>query len=159
MPHAPSNYICPICLGVQGVENEHTLLRAADRVYHDKHVSIFINSFWIGQNKAHLIVVPNQHYETVLDIPAEIGSAIFSASQIAVHALKAVYGCAGTTLRQNNQPAGDQHAFHYHLHVFPRYENDTFNQDIANHDQKHLSSLAERAPYAAKLKQYFLRHS
>jgi hypothetical protein len=31
--HAPANYVCPICLGIQGVENENTLLKQVDRIY------------------------------------------------------------------------------------------------------------------------------
>lgn len=42
--HAPSNYICPLCLGVQGVENDKTLLLQQDVVYKDDSVTAFINS-------------------------------------------------------------------------------------------------------------------
>jgi len=54
--HAPSDYICPICLGVKGVESDDTLLLQQDRVYQDEVISAFINSFWIKNNPGHVIV-------------------------------------------------------------------------------------------------------
>jgi histidine triad (HIT) family protein len=62
-------------------------------------------------------------------------------------AMKAAYACQGIMLRQHNEPAGEQHIWHYHLHVIPRYEN----------DQLHLSrkqpfAAHERAEYALQLR-------
>jgi diadenosine tetraphosphate (Ap4A) HIT family hydrolase len=53
----------------------------------------------------------------------------------------------------NNELAGDQHAFHYHLHVFPRYNDDGFNEILPK--DKRLASPEERAEYAKKLKDSF----
>lgn len=149
---APQNYICPICLGNQGIENEHTLLKQKDLVFNDELVSVWINSFWMKGNEGHAIVVPNQHFENLYSIPAEIGGMIFEISQMMSKAMKKAYSCDGITLRQNNEPVGDQHAFHYHLHIFPRYEGDNFNEESAKGGQ--LSEAQDRAEYAEKLKPY-----
>lgn len=148
--HAPANYSCPICFGVRGIENEHTLLKKDDLVYKDEFVSAFINSFWIGKNEGHVIVVPNDHFENLYDVPDEVGAHIFAVAKKIALALKETYHCHGVTLRQNNGPAGDQHAFHYHLHVFPRYDNDDFNRNMA--EKSRLSDPEERRPYSQKLK-------
>ena len=148
------NYICPICLGVGGIENNDTLLKQDDLVYRDDLVSVWINSFWIGRNEGHLIIVPNIHYKNIYDLPSEVGHRISDVSQKMSIALKEAYQCDGVTLRQNNEPAGDQHAFHYHLHVFPRYENDEFNQRLA--EKSRLSDPSERIPYVQKLKEYLV---
>jgi len=151
--HASSNYTCPICLGNNGHENEQTLLKQDDLVFKDNLVSVWINSFWIGKNEGHLIVVPNEHYENLYDLPENVGHRIFEVSQMMAIALKEVYKCDGVTLRQNNEPAGDQHAFHYHLHIFPRYQNDDFNQKMA--EKSRLSDPSERKIFSEKLKKYF----
>jgi histidine triad (HIT) family protein len=150
--HAPANYTCPICLGVQGIENEHTLLKRDDLVYQDEKVSAFINSFWIGKNEGHVIIVPNKHFENIYNLPPDLGHQIFDIAQRISLALKKTYHCDGITLRQNNEPAGDQHAFHYHLHVFPRYKDDDFNLKLA--EKSRLSDPEERLKYASKLKDY-----
>lgn len=150
--NAPSNYICPICLGNQGVESEDTLLKQADLVFRDNLVSAWVNSFWVDGAEGHLIVVPNEHFETLYDLPIEVGHRIFEVSQLLSKALKAAYSCDGITLRQNNEPAGDQHAFHYHLHIFPRYNNDVFNQNLA--EKSRLSNPSERVAYVEKVQKY-----
>ena len=148
--HAPQNYSCPICLGVQGVESDQTHLKQADLVFRDELVSAWINSFWIGENKGHVIIVPNEHFESLYDLPVIVGHRIFEVSKKISVALKDAYHCDGITLRQNNEPAGDQHAFHYHLHVFPRYNNDNFNKNCS--EKSRLSEPSERIKFAEKLK-------
>lgn len=150
--NAPKDYVCPICLGVQRVESEMTLMTPADIVYSDEVVTVFINSFFMGQNAGHVIVVPNDHYENIYDLPADVGAHIFSIAQKMARVIKKVYRADGISLKQNNEPAGDQHAFHYHLHVIPRYHNDGFNEILP--EQKRLAEPQERAEYARKLKDY-----
>lgn len=150
--NAPENYVCPICLGNQGVENDNTLLKQADLVFHDDRVNVWINSFWIQGNEGHVIIVPTEHFENIYSIPDVVGHRIFDISKIMSKALKASYGCDGITLRQNNERAGDQHAFHYHLHVFPRYKTDSFNQELTK--KSYLSDPNDRIKYVNKLKKY-----
>lgn len=148
--HAPTDYKCPICLGINGIENEDTLLRQADLVYRDDWVSVFINSFWIDTAKGHVIVVPNEHYENIYELPNEIGDRIFEVIKKISIAMKKAYGCDGITTRQNNEPAGNQRAFHYHHHIFPRYDSDQFNENMT---KKSIPSLPEeRIKFVEKLK-------
>jgi histidine triad (HIT) family protein len=150
--NAPENYICPICLGVKKIENENTLMKPTDIVYSDDVVTVFVNSFFMGKNPGHIIVVPNAHYENIYDLPSQTGRHIFDVSQKMARAIKRIYKADGITIKQNNEPAGDQHAFHYHLHVFPRYDNDGFNEILP--EQKRLAEPKERSEYANKLKNY-----
>lgn len=148
--HAPKGYICPICLSIQGIENKDTLLKQADLVYKNDLVSVYINSFWIETAKGHVIIVPNQHYENIYDLPSEVGHRIFDISKKIALAIRNAYKCDGITTRQNNEPAGDQHAFHFHLHIFARYNGDSFNENMIK--ESVLSKPEERLEYVAKLK-------
>ncbi len=148
--HAPVNYKCPICLGIAGIESDDTMLKLADLVYKDDLVSVFINSFWIETAKGHVIVVPNEHYENIYDLPEDVGNRIALVVKKMALAMKKAYGCDGITTRQNNEPAGDQHAFHYHHHVFPRYDGDLFNLNMTK--KSIPSDPAERLAYVEKLK-------
>ena len=150
--NAPENYICPICLGVQRTESDATLIRPTDIIYQDELVTAFVNSFFVGKNAGHVIVVPNEHFENMYDLPEVEGYRIFDIAQIVALAMKAVYGCDGITTRQNNEPAGDQHAFHFHFHIFPRYSNDGYN--TVQPSEKRLADPEERALYAEKLRSY-----
>lgn len=154
--HAPNDYHCPICLGVQGIENEHTLLLQQDLIYKDDLVSAFINSFWVKNNPGHVIIVPNEHIEHIYEMTEGLGAHIFSVCKKVALAMKEVYHCEGITTMQNNEPAGDQHAFHYHLHVYPRYEVDELHQNMMN--KKEVADQSKRAEFATKLRKN-LAHS
>ena len=151
--HAPTDYVCPICLGVQGIENEQTLIRQEDIVYTDEHVMAFIASYFIGKNSGHIIVVPRDHFENLYDLPDGLGAKIFAVSQRIALAMKKAYSCEGVMVLQNNEPASGQHAFHYHLHLFPRYENDDIFASMGN---KRETALEERLSYAHKIKDALL---
>lgn len=148
--NAPANYSCPICLGIKGVDSDQTMLKDDDLVYRNDKVSVFINSFFIKGNEGHLIVVPNDHFENIYHLPNEIGCGVMEAAKKMAILLKKAYQCDGVTLRQNNEPAGDQHAFHFHLHVFPRYKNDSFNSQSPS--DKIKTTLVERVPYIEKIR-------
>ncbi len=147
--NAPEDYICPICLGLQGSDSEKTLLRETDVVYRDELVTGFINSFFMGNNPGHVILVTNEHFENIYDIPTNYSHRIIEVAGKVATAMKQGYGCDGITTRQNNEPAGDQHAFHYHFHIFPRYKDDGFNK--VQPSEKRLAPPEERATYAQKL--------
>lgn len=146
---APEGYICPICLGVNEFESMDTLMRPTDIIYKDELVTAFINSFFVGKNTGHAIIVPNEHFENIYDLPAEIGHRVFDIAKKISLAMKNIYACDGITIRQNNEPAGDQHAFHFHLHVFPRYNDDGYN--TVQPTDKRLASPQERSTYASRL--------
>lgn len=148
--NAPENYICPICLGIQEEESPDTLMRPSDIVYKDELITGFINSFFVGKNAGHIILVPNEHFENIYTLPAEYGHRIFDVAQKVAIALKEIYKCDGITTRQNNEPAGDQHAFHFHLHIFPRYKDDGYN--AVQPSEKRLADPEERKEYAEKIK-------
>ena len=146
---APDNYECPICFGIHSSDSSKTLIRPNDFVYRDDLVTALVNSFFVGQNAGHVIIVPNEHYENIYTLPTKQGHRIFDTAQKVALAMKKAYQCDGITTRSNNEPAGDQHAFHYHFHVFPRYNDDGYHLVQPSH--KRLAEPEERAEYARKI--------
>ena len=147
--HAPEEYICPICIAIEGGESEETWIKQADIFYRDEFVLGIISSKFIKGNEGHPLLVPTEHFENIYDMPAEFGHRIFDLTQRVTLAIKDVRGCDGVTLLQNNEPAGDQHAFHYHLHIIPRFEGDHFHEELW-HERK--SEPEERVEYASALR-------
>jgi len=88
------------------------------------------------------------------DLTPELGAQVLDAARRIALAFKAVYRCAGVSTRQHNEPAGGQEVWHYHLHVFPRYEAD---QLYARDGERRTVSRDERAGYAERLRR-FLHH-
>jgi len=147
--HASPDYVCPICVAISGKETSDTLIRQSDIVYKDNFVTVFISSFFIGKNSGTVIVTPNKHYENIYDLPLKYSSHIAKIAKVIAIAVRNTYKCDGITTLQNNEPAGNQHAFHYHLNIFPRYENDNLHKNMLD---KKTPTPRERAPYAEKLR-------
>lgn len=148
--HAPKNYICPFCLVVDGVENEHVQTKQADIVYKDNYITAFISAGQYKNNKGNVIIIPNSHFENIYDLPDEISARIHKLERKIAIALKEVYKCDGVSSRQHNEPCGNQDVWHYHLHVFPRYKDDNLYLT-----DRELSKPEERIEYANRLKIYF----
>ena len=148
--HAPLDYICPFCKLVQGKESAESHLKQTDIVIKTADVTAFMATRKYPNNQGHVLIVPNEHFENIFDLPLDISAKIHSLSRDVALAMKTEYQCDGIMLRQQNEPAGDQSIWHYHLHVIPRYQNDGFH-----HSQKYPFEVDERAQYARKLRNWF----
>ena len=146
--HAPSNYICPICQAIQGLENDATWIKQTDIFYKDDLVMGFISSKAIKGNEGHPLIVPIKHTENIYELSEETGRRIFDVAKKVAITIKTTRNCDGVTLVQNNEPAGDQHTFHYHLHVIPRFTDDQFATELWKAAK---SNPEDRIEYAEKL--------
>jgi histidine triad (HIT) family protein len=146
--HEPSGYDCPFCRIATGQDCEANWTKQSDVVWRDELVTAFINSAFWPNNPGHVLVIPNEHFENVYDVSDAALAAVQIAGKRIALALKAAYGCDGTSFRQHNEPAGYQEVWHYHLHVFPRYHGDDLY--LRSHERRFVTP-AERVPYAEKL--------
>lgn len=149
--HQPTGYRCPFCRVVAGDDLAADYTKQTDVVVRDDAVTAFVSTAWWPANAGHVLVVPNGHHENVYDIPDAVLAAVQVVGKRVALALKAAYGCDGTSFRQHNEPAGNQEIWHYHLHVFPRYTGD---QLYVRTPERRNTTPAERAPYARTLRHY-----
>jgi histidine triad (HIT) family protein len=147
--HAPENYVCPFCLLIEGIKNEHVQSIQSDIVYHDNAVTAFIGSGQWKNNHGNTIIVPNEHFENIYDLPVHYAQDIHRAAKLLALTMKAVYACDGVSTRQHNEPSGSQDVWHYHLHITPRYMNDNYYET-----QREPMSADKRAIHAAKIRNY-----
>jgi len=76
-------------------------------------------------NTGHTLVLPKEHYQTISDMPLkDIGKLFSLSSHIAKAVVKAV-SADGFTLGQNNGEAANQIVPHVHVHIVPRFNNDS----------------------------------
>ncbi len=147
--HAPQDYVCPLCLLGKEEYKEPLVVVPDDVVYKTEYITAFISSRWWPNNKGHIIVIPNEHFENLYDIDIKYLHEVVEASQKLAIAIKKAYKCDGITIRQHNEPAGSQDAWHYHMHVVPRYTNDNFYKTDAIEG---WIDPAERKSYAMLIK-------
>lgn len=96
----------------------------------------------------HALVLPRQHIQNVYELPDALAGPILSQASRVASAAKRVFAADGVTLRQNNEPASDQHLFHFHLHVIPRFTGDEERCKA----QPQLASDAALAETASRLR-------
>ena len=85
-------------------------------------VAVLINP--LPLQAGHALIVPRQHVRDLYALPDVLAGPILAMAARLARALKRTVGAEGVTLRQNNEAASDQHLFHFHLHVIPRFAGD-----------------------------------
>jgi histidine triad (HIT) family protein len=140
--------VCPFCRFLAGDETDRN--RRSDIVWRDEQTTAFVSPRWWPSNPGHVIVVPNEHFADLYELPEdELGAVYTTAKRIAI-ALLAARGCDGTSTRQHNGSGAGQDVFHFHVHVFPRFAGDGLYMRDA---EFRWASAEERAPYAERLRE------
>jgi histidine triad (HIT) family protein len=147
--HEPKEYVCPLCIVANGGETE--LNKLSDVIFEDSNVIAYISPKWWKNNPGNVIVTPREHVENVYDISDDALAGMYILGKKIALGLKETYGCDGVSFRQHNEPSGGQDVWHFHLHVFPRWENDDL---YLNHKNTRYTAAEERLPYAQKLRAY-----
>ena len=78
-------------------------------------------------NNGHVLVVPREHYESLLDVPPEIGLHLFKVTMQLANAVRRVTGSDDMNIVVNNGAAAGQDEPHYHVHIIPRRSSDGFD--------------------------------
>lgn len=78
-------------------------------------------------NNGHLLVVPREHYESLLDVPPEIGVHLFKVTMQLANAVRWVTGSDDMNIVVNSGAAAGQDEPHYHVHIIPRRPGDGFD--------------------------------
>jgi histidine triad (HIT) family protein len=148
--HAPPGYQCPFCAVVAGVDAD----LQQDIVRRTAGALALISPRWWPSNHGHVLVVPIRHYENLYELPAEAGHAVHDLVRDVAIAIRRTYGCEGVSTRQHNEPAGNQDAWHYHVHVFPRYAGDRLYE---SRPYPEFVRPEQRRPYAERLRDHFAK--
>lgn len=97
----------------------------SSRIYEDDSVLVFLVLQPV--NPGHMVVIPKAHFEGLADLDEEIGMQIFKVGQAMAGLLRGSgLRCEGIDMFVADGAAAFQEVFHFHLHVFPRWEGDDF---------------------------------
>ena len=77
--------------------------------------------------KGHALILPKNHFANLFEIPEDMDAKAFILAKKVAKKMKDVFGCDGVNIVQNNGVAAGQTVFHFHMHIIPRYKNDTVN--------------------------------
>ena len=74
--------------------------------------------------KGHALILPKNHFANLFEIPEDIEAKAFVLAQKMATKMKKVFDCDGFNIVQNNGTTAGQTAFHFHIHLIPRYDKD-----------------------------------
>jgi histidine triad (HIT) family protein len=104
---------CVFCSIIAGETSAHVVLDEPDLVAFLDGRPVF---------KGHVLLVPREHVETLLDLPARLRDPFLEATQRLARAVVDGLGAQGSFVAMNNVVS--QSVAHLHLHVVPRTKGD-----------------------------------
>jgi histidine triad (HIT) family protein len=106
---------CPFCRIAAGQLPSSVVLR-------DERTLAFMD---INQpTRGHVLIIPLAHSADIHDISSEDAAAVMETARHVAGAVKHAVSADGIQLWQSNGRAAMQDVFHFHLHVFARFEDD-----------------------------------
>lgn len=95
----------------------------AAAVYEDDTYLAFMDRSPITEG--HVLLLPKAHFETLLDMPLEEVGPFFTRVAHLAAAITRAMDADGFNVGQNNGRAANQIVFHVHVHIIPRYVDDS----------------------------------
>lgn len=101
-------------------------------------------------SKGHAIILPKNHAANLYELSDEDASKIFVIAKKVATVMQDILHCDGLNVLQNNGEAAGQSVFHLHVHLIPRYKDDTVNIKWApgTPDDAFLSEFANKVSTA-----------
>jgi histidine triad (HIT) family protein len=75
--------------------------------------------------EGHILILPKSHIADIYGMSTETGSAVMDMAVTVARAIQKQLKPAGLNVIQSNGDAAGQIIFHFHMHLVPRYENDS----------------------------------
>ena len=78
-------------------------------------------------NNGHVLIVPREHYESLQEVPQEIGLHLFKVTMRLANAITQVTGCTDLNIVVSSGAEAGQDEPHFHVHLIPRRAGDGFD--------------------------------
>lgn len=109
-------------------------------IYESDNIEAFLDINPI--NEGHILIVPKIHEAFIHKIPIEVLTEMMELAQRLVAVLEQIYKMDGYSIMQNGGQFCD--FGHFHLHIFPRYQNDGFGWKYPQGEFECSDKVAEK---------------
>ncbi|MDO5402767.1 MAG: HIT family protein [Eubacteriales bacterium] len=120
----------------------------ANALYEDEVVKVIFDLS--PASRGHVLILPKNHFDNVYSLDSQTAAHIFQVAVKIANGLKTALNCEGLNIVQNNGEAAGQTVMHFHMHLIPRYKQDTVNITWVpgeNSEQKIEELKAKIIPY------------
>ena len=94
-------------------------------IYEDEKFTVILDAS--PATKGHALILPKNHAANIYELPDEDAADIFVLAKKLATKMTEILHCDGFNIVQNNGEVAGQTVFHFHMHIIPRYKNDTVN--------------------------------
>ena len=137
---------CVFCEMVS--ENTYTGL-----IYEDK--KLFVIPTLEPVNKGHILIIPKKHAPSIDDLDEKtVGQSMVLAKKLSAAIRKSKFKCEGINIFLADGESAGQEVFHFHLHVYPRYNDDGWGFKYNRKRNLLISEKAEREEIGKEIKKY-----
>ena len=78
-------------------------------------------------SEGHVLILPKEHFDNIYSLDDKTAAHVFQVAVKVANAINDSLHPVGLNVVQNNGEVAGQTVFHFHMHIIPRYENDTVN--------------------------------
>ena len=96
---------------------------SSNTIYEDEHFRVIMDIN--PASKGHCIILPKTHAANLYELPDDWCKEVMPVAKKCAAVLKEVLNCEGVNVLQNNGALAGQTVFHLHVHLIPRYQDDT----------------------------------
>ena len=100
------------------------------KIYENEGVYAFLDIH--PQSLGHTLIVPKKHSKNILDIDTENLAAVNQVAQKLATAYQTILGADGFVLKSHHNKIAGQEVNHFHLHLIPKYQNNSKNKGSQN---------------------------
>jgi len=97
----------------------------SQKLYEDQHTVAILDINPVSPG--HTLILTKQHYETTLDTPVEVLTAVAKASYPVIKAVITGMKAEGYNINISNHKCAGQDIPHLHWHIIPRHSNDNIH--------------------------------
>ena len=114
------------------------------KVYEDENILSFLDI--APANKGHCLVVPKEHYESLIETPEEIINYSMKVAKKIARAMSASLANEGFNVLINNNKVAGQLVPHVHMHIIPRFKGDgiRLNWTPKKYKEKEINEFADK---------------
>jgi histidine triad (HIT) family protein len=133
------------CLGCQ-LANKN---EAVNVVFEDDYVCCFLDH--APYNDGHVLILPKKHIKEVTELDENTSKSIMKTSILLSKAIKRLFNPDGITICQNGGIFDE--LTHYHMHVVPRYKDQSFATFYLEDDDEYIADLSDLTETKRKLRE------
>lgn len=97
-------------------------------IYEDERFRVILNRWPVTEG--HALILPKEHFENIYDLPEDWCADLMKVAKKMSIRMKQALHCDGINLQNNNEAAAGQTIFHFHMHLIPRYQDNSQKEPV-----------------------------